>query len=641
MPGLDGLRALAVFAVMAYHLGLPFVPGGFLGVTLFFVLSGYLITDLLLAEWNRRGTVSFKSFYIRRAKRLFPGIILMLVCTVGYIGLFQPELMSNFKAAVLPAALFFSNWWYIFTDMPYFASFATPSLLNHFWSLAVEAQFYLLWPVLLVLGQRFIKQKWLKLLITALLAIVSAALMALLFQPGYDPSRIYYGTDTRMFSLLLGACLAYIYPSARLVGSAPTKKHRVIIDTTGLIALASVIFTMYYITQYDDMLYVGGMFLFSIVCVVLIAVAANSATVLGRVLGIKPLRFVGKISYGIYLWHYPVIILTNALFPSSRLNAVLIVFQVAASILLAAVSYYLVENPIRKTTVSKETIRAFCQYCLYARWWKKTAVIMIVTVVLITSTNLITGHSSPTAIDDNFAQSTDLPSSDIGLPEEPEISTTPDVSPPAPETEPTPLSNTGSQPDPSQAPPGPDDGTPEPSDTPANASAEIIPCDLNITVIGDSITIDYAPYLEAYYPNMHVEAEVGRQFFQAYRIIEQLKENNQLTSTVVIALGSNGAFSEAKMRNLIDLIGSDISIVFVNTQVPRSWCATVNDMLADISADYSNTIIADWYSISTGHNEYFYKDGVHPNKTGSPVIAKAIAEAIKDIHPYKPYIPVN
>ena len=142
MPGLDGLRALAVFAVIAYHLNLPFVPGGFLGVTLFFVLSGYLITDLLLSEWRQTGNINFKSFYIRRAKRLLPSVLVLLISLSAYVSVFRPEFLTNLKSDILPSMFFFSNWWYIFTDVPYFGSFATPSLLTHFWSLAVEASFY-------------------------------------------------------------------------------------------------------------------------------------------------------------------------------------------------------------------------------------------------------------------------------------------------------------------------------------------------------------------------------------------------------------------------------------------------------------------------------------------------------------------
>ena len=370
MPGLDGLRALAVFAVIGYHLNLPFVSGGFLGVTLFFVLSGYLITDLLLTEWHQDAGINFKRFFIRRAKRLLPSVLFILICLTAYATVFRPDLLSNLKSDILPSMFFFSNWWYIFTDVPYFASYTTPSLLTHFWSLAVEAQFYLIWPVLVLLGQRFLKKKWIIIATTSLITVLSALLMAVLFEPGGDPSRIYYGTDTRAFSLLLGALLAYVYPSTKLTQLAQKKMTRTLSDVLGFVALALIIFMSYYITQYDDYLYYGGMFAFSVISVVLIAAAANPLTIIGKVFSLKPLKFIGKISYGIYLWHFPVIALTNSMIQSTKINVVLCVLQVAASILLAAASYYLIENPIRRYNIlesvrslKSQTFKGFCTNC--------------------------------------------------------------------------------------------------------------------------------------------------------------------------------------------------------------------------------------------------------------------------------------
>jgi peptidoglycan/LPS O-acetylase OafA/YrhL len=650
MTGLDGLRALAVFTVIGYHLGLPFIPGGFLGVTLFFVLSGYLITDILLSEWNKSGKISLKGFFIRRAKRLLPSVFFLLLCMAAYITVFRPDLLQSYKSDVLPAMFFFSNWWYIFRHVPYFSTFSNPSLLNHFWSLAVEGQFYLIWPALLILMQRFIRKPWARLAVTAAVAVLSAVLMAVLFQPGADPGRIYYGTDTRVFSLLLGACLAYVRPSLKLMAPPKTKSARILLELTGLAALAAVLYMSCAVTQYDDFLYLGGMFLFSAASLLLVAAAANPETFVGRFFSLRPLRYVGKISYGVYLWQFPVIVITNTMFPSNRLNIVLSVFQVAATILLASLSYYVIEMPIRRkqilASLRSGSLVGFCRNCLKLRWRVKTTALLVLTLILVSGAGLLGARAVPGAPRDDLS----APSQDIApavMPEESADQLT--TLPPAASPDPVPDSPTPSVPGPavstepaasadvsaSVSPSTDEASAPAPTDSaappPAESPAEITPSDEHVTVVGDSVALDFAPYLRKYYPKLNVDAEEGRQFFMAKTIIKNMLKSNVLGSTVVVELGSNGSFSESSLRSLIDLIGSDRKIVFVNAQVPRSWCATVNDMLTKVCADYSNTVIADWYTASSQKSEYFYKDGFHPNTTGSPVLAKVVADAIEKV----------
>ncbi len=663
MPGLDGLRALAVFAVIAYHLGLPFVPGGFLGVTLFFVLSGYLITDILQTEWAKDNKINLKSFFIRRGKRLLPSVFFLLICLVAYVTVFRPDLFANLKSEFLPAMFFASNWWYIFNDIPYFTSFATPSLLNHFWSLAVEVQFYLVWPFLMLLLQRFIKKNWIKITVIAVAAVISGALMAVLYQPGFDPSRIYYGTDTRVFSLLLGACLAFAFPSKKITEAMQKRNTRLISSIAGFIALFGIIFMCYYMTQYDDFLYRGGMFVFSIASCVLIAAVVSPTTVIGKFFGLRPLRFIGKISYGVYLWQFPVIIISNTMMPSNKLNVILSICQVAATILLATVSYYLIEMPIRKSQIiksfKKSSFRDFCSSCLHTRWWEKTAALLVITLVLVSGAGFLNAQAVPNSGLDELSA---LPSQMIITPQNnaeassapPLISMAPTTSPP-PSISPSPTTSPStdtslSSASPSSSPANPTDSpepptaspSPEASDaSPDSAPAVITPSDLCITVIGDSIAIDIAPSLQEYYPNMYMYAKVGRQFYQAKNIISELIAQNKLWSTVVIELGSNGTVSEAHMRALIELIGSDRKIVFVNTQVPRSWCDAVNSTLTKIAAEYDNTTVANWYDVSLDRSDYFWKDGFHPNSTGSPILAKIIADAIYKVQPYKPYMPIR
>jgi peptidoglycan/LPS O-acetylase OafA/YrhL len=667
MPGLDGLRALAVFAVIAFHLGLPFAPGGFMGVTLFFVLSGYLITDLLLSEWSSDRTINFKDFFIRRGKRLLPSIYFLLICLTAYVSVFAPNFLENLKSDILPAAFSFSNWWFIFNKIPYFESFASPSLFTHFWSLAVEVQFYLVWPFLLFLLQRFVRKKWVRVAITAALAVLSAALLAILYEPGGDPSRIYYGTDTRVFSLLLGACLAFILPSAKLAQGSQKRKSRVILNIIGLISLLTVLFMCYYVTQFDDYLYYGGMFLFSVVSALLVAAAATPATIIAKIFGFRPLRFIGKISYGVYLWQFPVIVITNMMFESSSINIMLCVLQVTVTIVLATISYYLIELPIRKKKIleifRRNSFNGFCRLCLHMNWRNKLAALLVFALLLTSGIGMVNAQALPSS--DSGDLSSVSSQNLVDPPQESEPSDVPaEVSPSPSEASPSDASPSDVSPSdasPSASPSGsPDisappsaDATPgsttDPSTPPADVSAspsdsaapEIIPSDLCVTVIGDSVGIDMASYLKEYYPNMALHAEVGRQFYQAKTIIKELLQSYKLGSTVVIELGSNGNVRESHMRELIELIGSDRKVVFVNTQVPRSWCAGVNSTLAKIAAEYDNAIVADWFTPSIDKNEYFYKDGVHTNSVGSPVLAKVIADAIAAIQPYKPYIPTN
>src|SRR5215212_10403865 len=216
MPGLDGLRAVAVLAVIAYHLDLGWAPGGLLGVGVFFTLSGYLITDLLLGQRAVTGSLKLGEFWIRRARRLLPALFLMIAVVVAWVTLFEPSFLPGLRSDVIAATFYVSNWWNIAREASYFARFGPPPPLEHLWSLAVEEQFYLIWPWLLWLGLRYIPGRYTQAGMTLAGAALSAAAMALIYQPGVDPTRVYEGTDTRAFGLLIGAALAMVWPSRHL-----------------------------------------------------------------------------------------------------------------------------------------------------------------------------------------------------------------------------------------------------------------------------------------------------------------------------------------------------------------------------------------------------------------------------------------
>jgi peptidoglycan/LPS O-acetylase OafA/YrhL len=345
MPGLDGLRAIAVLAVIAYHLGFGWANGGLLGVGVFFTLSGYLITDLLLDEQDRLGALQLKEFWLRRARRLLPALFSMLAVVVIWAALLHPSELSSLRSYVLAAAVYVSNWSSIAWSASYAASSSQPSPLGHLWSLAVEEQFYLLWPFLLWLGLRFVRPRHRLAGVTMALAIVSTILMAVLYQPGYDPTRVYEGTDTRAAGLLIGAALAMVWPSRKLKADI-TLSHRRVIDGAGIIGLGIIAILIWQTGFYSAFLYRGGILLLSVATALVVAACAHPAGWLGKVLGLGPLRWLGVRSYGIYLWHYPIIVFTTAFNHTPTVQLALI--QLGAIFAVAALSWRFIEDPIRR-----------------------------------------------------------------------------------------------------------------------------------------------------------------------------------------------------------------------------------------------------------------------------------------------------
>ncbi len=364
MPGLDGLRAIAVLAVIAFHLGFGWAPGGLLGVGIFFTLSGYLITDILLSQLARRGHIRLGKFWLARARRLLPALFAMLIVVVAWVTVFGPAQPQQFRDGVVASALYVSNWQLIFGDVSYFARFAPPGPLNHLWSLAIEEQFYIFWPFILLVGVKLVREAPLpsgvrpRLAVATLgLALVSAVLMAALFKPSLDPSRVYYGTDTRASELLFGAALAMVWPSRRLsrgIGAGA----RNTLDGLGVAGLLAIALMIWQTDQYSSFLYRGGFVLLSIATVLVLAPLAHPACRLGTVLGWKPLRWVGVRSYGIYLWHFPIIVLTTPGGVANGAEPLRELAQLAAILGVSALSWRYVEEPVRHGALGRLWQRA-------------------------------------------------------------------------------------------------------------------------------------------------------------------------------------------------------------------------------------------------------------------------------------------
>jgi peptidoglycan/LPS O-acetylase OafA/YrhL len=358
MPGLDGLRAIAVLSVIAFHLDRGAVPGGQLGVGIFFTLSGYLITDILLSQLAARGKIKLGQFWLGRARRLLPALFVMLAVVVAWVTIFGPSQPDEFRKGVLSAIFYVNNWEQILNNASYFARFANESPMIHLWSLSVEEQFYILWPFLLLIGVKLVHERPLAsgvrprlALATLFLAIVSSIEMAILFHPSLDPSRIYYGTDTRAGGLLFGAALAMVWPSRRLSRKI-TIGARQTLDALGVLGLVIIAIMIWQVGEQSAFLYDGGFVLLSLATVMVLMPLTHPACRLGVILGVRPLRWLGVRSYGIYLWQSPIIVLTSPQGPhgASLLRDAL---QVAATFGIAALSWKFVEEPIRHGAIGR------------------------------------------------------------------------------------------------------------------------------------------------------------------------------------------------------------------------------------------------------------------------------------------------
>ncbi len=346
-PGLDGLRALAVIAVLLYHANPDWLPGGFLGVEIFFVISGYLITSLLIAEWREQGSIDLKAFWLRRARRLLPAVCLMIALVLAWAVIFLPTEVAGLRSDALAAIGYVTNWYLIFSQKSYFESVGRPSLLRHLWSLAVEEQFYLLWPLLLISMLRVGHARSARrtLLVVLMGVVASTTLMGMLYQPDMDPSRVYYGTDTRSAGLLLGAALAFVWaPRQQQV----SRGHRRLLDAIGLSGLGVLGWFCIRLNEFEPFLYRGGFLSVALVTMVVIAVAVHPQARLGMgLLGRQPLRWIGLRSYGIYLWHWPVLMVTRPQLDVLFDGLPLFALRLVITALLVELSYRFVEMPVR------------------------------------------------------------------------------------------------------------------------------------------------------------------------------------------------------------------------------------------------------------------------------------------------------
>ncbi|HIW76425.1 MULTISPECIES: acyltransferase family protein [Gordonibacter] len=601
IPALDGLRALAVLAVIAYHMHMPWAPGGLLGVTVFFVLSGYLITSLLLIEHDNTSTIDLPHFWLRRVRRLVPAIVFVVVCTAALCTLFNHELLTKMRPDVLPSLLFFNNWWQIFHDVSYFEALGSPSPLAHFWSLAIEEQFYLVWPVALLVSLKAGAKKTTLRNATLVLAALSALEMALLFDPTADPSRVYYGTDTRAFSLLIGAWLAFAWPSHQLgaQGSVKlSKRVRTVLDVVGVGALVGVVLMMAFSNGFSPFLYEGGLVLCSALTAVVIAVMVHPASLLGRAAGAAPLVWIGKRSYGIYLWHYPLLLLMD---PGGvgEVPWWLRLVQVAVVFACAAFSYRFVEDPIRHGAIGRFVSRVRAHEVAPQRWLQKHAAqgIGCVALVLVAAGGL--ALVPPTS---------SVEGAELLKQEEPH-----DTNAAAADAKQALADSVINDP---------------PADQPANTPPE--KPRLDVLMIGDSVSVRAIPVFDEVFPFGAIDAAINRQIYVGREVYDAYKDQDIVGGLVVFALGTNGLATDEELDALVADVGPDKQIWFINTRSPRDWVQATNEALARAAERYENVHLIDWFAASEGRDELFDGDGTHLTDEGARFYIDLVREALGD-----------
>ena len=641
LPGLDGLRALAVLSVMLLHLDPTLLPGGFLGVDLFFVISGYLITRLLLTEINKLGRLRLGRFYGRRVRRLFPAVAALLIAVSLASVLIWRDELTTLRGSVISSLTYVTNWWLIGAHQSYFVSSGRPPMLQHLWSLAIEEQYYLIWPALIMLvtgilwgRTRSSRERPIPVQRVAILALalaiastVTMAIIAIVDNVPYesDSSRVYFGTDTHSMGLFLGSAVGAC--SVLAMGrrkprrsDSQTAAIRLFADGAAAACLAFVIYKFVNQSEYTPSLYRGGFLIFDAFAVVVIWVVVSDGSRLGWLLERPILRGIGQRSYSIYLWHWPVAVVTR---PGIDVHGSIWIIQLARIgliLLLAEASYRLVERPLRaghwrlpkppNVPRSAEDLRLImggvagltCLAVLVGAASSGASAgqagaggkPFVPPAVQPTAQATITPTTGPTT-----ARQTTQPSARATV--APPVvsrspvaarSTTPAVKPPV-----------------VVAPPATSLGKPY------------------ISAFGDSVLLGAQPALEALDPHVNVNAVEGRQAYIVLNSIVAAHQAGQLGPIVEIHIGNNGVINPSQLSNVLELLRDRHRVIVLNDHVPRDWEGINNQNVPSVASHFSNVTFIDWNAIANANPGWFYNDGLHLNDTGAAAYAQLILKA--------------
>ena len=575
IPAIDGLRAIAVTAVIFYHLGFAWIPGGFLGVDLFFVISGYVITRLLLDSIARSGGLDLRGFYKARARRLLPPMVFMIVVTAFYISIWAQDSVKRFLTDTPFSLTGAMNWWLVVKEQDYFEAIGRPPLLQHTWSLAVESQFYLIWPVLLlVILKRFGKKVIpLAALAIALFSGTALFLVSLRLDASSSVSHVYFGTDTHSIGLFLGAALAVSWIPQNFKSEVSNKAQN-FIDFIGVFGLVGILGSFLLIDESSPTAYKIAFPLAAIFGAAIITSIVHPASRFAPILQNRVLLWIGERSYAIYLWHWVVFQITRPRVDIDGQDWALIALRILVVLALADISLKLVELPIRSGKV-EYWFKGMKYRTASVRKRQKIAVISSISVVLLSLTAL----SSGAVVSSNRAaqEFQDSLQSEVV------------ITPPVPEVA---------------------------------ARAE------TIWLTGDSVILGIRTALSEIRPLLVVNARVGR---AAPELLQEMTRDLEKAagSIVVMDLGNNDLLTEDTVRAIFELVKESTKVVVVNTAVPRPYRDANNELLAELAVQFPNVSIVDWNSISDGHPEYFAPDGVHLVPTGVSAYVMAIDDALK------------
>jgi peptidoglycan/LPS O-acetylase OafA/YrhL len=573
IPAIDGLRAVAVIAVILYHLGISWIPGGFLGVDLFFVISGYVITRLLLDSIQERGGLDLRDFYMARIRRLLPPLIFMIVVTSIVVGIWAPDTTKKFLTDA-PFSIFGGmNWWLVFNQQDYFESSGRPPLLQHTWSLAVEAQFYLLWPLILLVVLKYFGKKVIPAAALMIAAISGVALMLVSFQldatNSSKVSHIYFGTDTHSIGLFLGAALAVSWIPQNF-NLQVTRRAQDFIDGIGVLGFIGILATFALIDESEPTLYRIAFPLAGIFGTAILISIVHPASRFAPLLRNKVLLWIGERSYAIYLWHWVIFQISRPQVDLDGENWALFSLRILLVLAMADISLRLVELPIRSGAVAywfggmKYRTKA-------VRRKQKLTLALSISILVITSASV-----SVSAIMRVDKENQELLQS-LKEADKPII---------------TPIEN------------------------PANPG---------LWVTGDSVILGIRHILEMEHPIALINARVGR---QAPELLEVMLRDGPLApnSPVVFNLGNNNALTRAQVIAVFEAVKAAPQRIVVNTAVPRPWRETNNELINEIAASYPNTVVVRWDQISEGRPEYFAPDGVHLVPAGARAYVAAITD---------------
>ena len=571
IPAIDGLRAIAVIAVALYHLGISWIPGGFLGVDLFFVISGYVITRLLLDSIQERGGLDLRDFYIARIRRLFPPLVFMIVVTSIVVGIWAPDTTKKFLTDA-PFSLFGGmNWWLVFNHQDYFASSGRPPLLQHTWSLAVEAQFYLIWPLILLLVLKYLGKKVIPVAALTIAAISGIALMLVSFQldaaSASKVSHVYFGTDTHSIGLFLGAALAVSWIPQNF-SLQVTRRAQDFIDGIGVFGFIGILATFLLIDETKPTLYKLAFPLAGLFGTAILISIVHPASRFAPLLRTKVLLWIGERSYAIYLWHWVIFQISRPQVDLAGKDWALFSLRILLVLALADISLRLVELPIRSGAVAY-WFRGMKYRTQSIRKRQKLAVIFGTSFILLLSASISV----------NAMITVDKKNQEL-------IQTLKDADKPV--TTPT-------------------EKTTQPG----------------LWVTGDSVILGIRHELEISHPIALINARVGR---QAPELLDVMQHDGPLVngSPVVFDLGNNNTLTRAQVIAVFEAVKSAPLRIVVNTAVPRPWRDANNVLINEIAANYPNTFVVRWDQISDGHPEYFAPDGVHLVPAGERAYVAAI-----------------